>query len=253
MEFLVVAFVVWCVFAALGGWIAEQKNRGGGEGVALGFLFGPLGVLVEALLPTLPPPPAQAVQARPAAAEESEQLRAHWAKVNEAEREEARRRAAAQAEAKQVAREARAASRAEREAYLRSRGVEPGPFAWYGLLPDWGQAIVLGLTLAVPLVLFLVVVFRPSAPPASAPAVPPAAVTAAPVTTPPAPEAPAPEPVSAKPDEEAEVPESEQCGLQTRGARGPPRGPRGARPVRPPPGPVSRVPLQAPAAGGFFL
>ena len=124
-------------------------------------------------------------------------------------------------------RERQERKRRKREAYLeklRSRGVEPGPFAWYGLLPDWGQAIVMGLTLAVPLVLLLVAVFRPAAdPPAPAPAAQPAPATAAPVTAPPAP-APAPlepvqEAVAAKAEDGDEVPENEQCGLQTLGGR----------------------------------
>ena len=51
---LILAFVFGC----LGSWIASQKNRGGGEGFWLGFLFGPFGVLIEALLPTIAPPVA---------------------------------------------------------------------------------------------------------------------------------------------------------------------------------------------------
>jgi hypothetical protein len=39
------------VLGALGAWIAKQKRRGPIEGFILGFLFGPLGVVIEALLP----------------------------------------------------------------------------------------------------------------------------------------------------------------------------------------------------------
>jgi hypothetical protein len=39
----------------LGGYVAEQKRRPWGEGVILGLLFGPLGVIVAGLLPTLEP------------------------------------------------------------------------------------------------------------------------------------------------------------------------------------------------------
>jgi hypothetical protein len=48
--------------------------------------------------------------------------------------------------------------RAEREAYYRSRGVEPGPWAWYKVLPEWGQAVLLGLAISAP-VLVIAVVF----------------------------------------------------------------------------------------------
>jgi hypothetical protein len=50
---LTIALALAVVFAGLGAWIADQKGRSGGEGFALGLLFGPLGVLVEALLPTV--------------------------------------------------------------------------------------------------------------------------------------------------------------------------------------------------------
>jgi len=46
------------VCGGLSAWIAGEKNRGFGEGLLLGFLFGPLGVLVEALLPSGSPPEA---------------------------------------------------------------------------------------------------------------------------------------------------------------------------------------------------
>jgi hypothetical protein len=55
MEVFVLLLVVGVVFVfgALGSWIAMQKNRDNSEGFALGCIFGPLGVLIEALLPTL--------------------------------------------------------------------------------------------------------------------------------------------------------------------------------------------------------
>ncbi len=60
------------IFGAFGAWVAAQRGRGGGEGLILGFLFGPLGVLVEALLPQGAPQPAAAANGaatgRPAAA-----------------------------------------------------------------------------------------------------------------------------------------------------------------------------------------
>lgn len=43
----------WLIFAMLGGYVAKEKNRDPAEGACLGLLFGPFGVLVEGLLPTL--------------------------------------------------------------------------------------------------------------------------------------------------------------------------------------------------------
>lgn len=51
MDFLVAIGFLAIVMATLGGWIASQKGRETSEGVVLGFAFGPLGILVEALLP----------------------------------------------------------------------------------------------------------------------------------------------------------------------------------------------------------
>lgn|GEM_PF-7064156 len=51
---LVLALVVVSaiVYAVLGSWIAVQNGRRKIEGGILGFLLGPIGVLVEALLPS---------------------------------------------------------------------------------------------------------------------------------------------------------------------------------------------------------
>lgn len=48
------------VFAGLGTFVSAAKNRAILEGLVLGGLFGPLGVIIAALLPTRPPasPPA---------------------------------------------------------------------------------------------------------------------------------------------------------------------------------------------------
>jgi hypothetical protein len=63
--------------------------------------------------------------------------------------EDARRvaRLAAEREARRQER------RAKWEAYYRSRGVEPGPWAWYEVLPDWGQAILMGLAISAPVLI----------------------------------------------------------------------------------------------------
>ena len=48
---LVAAF--WSVWLAVGGYVAKQKRRNIKEGILLGCL-GPIGCLIEALLPTNP-------------------------------------------------------------------------------------------------------------------------------------------------------------------------------------------------------
>lgn len=49
---LVIAGIAALVCTAFGAWIAGQKNRDPIEGAILGGVFGPFGVLIEALLPT---------------------------------------------------------------------------------------------------------------------------------------------------------------------------------------------------------
>jgi hypothetical protein len=56
-------------------------------------------------------------------------------------------------ERKRLAREAR-------DKRLRSMGIEPGPMAWYRVLPDWLQAILLGVAVAVPVGVVLIAIFR---------------------------------------------------------------------------------------------
>jgi hypothetical protein len=53
MELLIILLMVWAAFGALGYYIAVQKGRPEAEGLLLGFLFGPLGVLLVALLPSV--------------------------------------------------------------------------------------------------------------------------------------------------------------------------------------------------------
>jgi hypothetical protein len=48
------AVAAWVALGLLGWYVSAQKGRPAAEGVLLGLLFGPLGVLVAALLPTLP-------------------------------------------------------------------------------------------------------------------------------------------------------------------------------------------------------
>jgi hypothetical protein len=59
MGFLLFGFLIWYATVVwLGLYVAGEKGRSGWEGVGLALVFGPLGVLVVALLPTLGPPPA---------------------------------------------------------------------------------------------------------------------------------------------------------------------------------------------------
>ena len=45
---------------------------------------------------------------------------------------------------------ARSARRAERDDAYRADGIEPGPWAWFQALPEVAQAVLLGLTFALP-------------------------------------------------------------------------------------------------------
>jgi len=51
MDAVWIGLAAWVGSAVLGAWVAAQKSRSTFEGFALGCLFGPFGVLVEALLP----------------------------------------------------------------------------------------------------------------------------------------------------------------------------------------------------------
>lgn len=51
MDLLFLLLLSSIIFGGLGAWIAVQKNRPSGEGILLGALFGPLGAIIETLLP----------------------------------------------------------------------------------------------------------------------------------------------------------------------------------------------------------
>lgn len=53
-EFVVLS-LIWAVWPFVGQYVASQKRRSRIEGALLGIL-GPFGVIIEALLPTLPDP-----------------------------------------------------------------------------------------------------------------------------------------------------------------------------------------------------
>jgi len=67
------------------------------------------------------------------------------------------KRRAKRCDERQLAREGR---RVARDAYYRGRGVEPGPLAWYRALPNWQQAIVLGVAMATPAVAVIAFLMR---------------------------------------------------------------------------------------------
>ena len=47
----VILLLVWGLLGGVGSWIATQKGRSGAEGFVLGVLLGPIGWIIEALLP----------------------------------------------------------------------------------------------------------------------------------------------------------------------------------------------------------
>jgi hypothetical protein len=53
MEFLIILIPIWIVMGAFGAWVAMAKNRSPIEGLVLGLLFGPFGVLITALMPNM--------------------------------------------------------------------------------------------------------------------------------------------------------------------------------------------------------
>ena len=158
---LIVVFLSACMFAVLGGWIACQKNRDPGEGAFLGFLFGPFGCLIEAVLPSL-------AAARPAAARvtppaETAALLAA-ARVRRVVSSRPGRRTPAEREWREA--ETRLWN-AEREKARKERLEEENRrlaeqrewrnrmlwrFGWYKALPETLQPIVLGLAVAAPVV-----------------------------------------------------------------------------------------------------
>jgi hypothetical protein len=131
---LIVAFIALLVFGLFGAWVAEEKGRSGIEGFFLGLLFGPLGVLVEALLPVIqnPTPPVLSREEREFM-ETEQRLREH----------EQRKRS------EEIARQSEF-RRAER-ARLRSERWEA--------TPDWVKMALVGLlagtALSLPLFMFL--------------------------------------------------------------------------------------------------
>jgi hypothetical protein len=134
--FVIIAF--WAVFTGVGIYIASQKNRPTEEGLLFGLFLGPLGCIIEALLPTLEkkaaPPPQPAAPPKPTMEDYLRGLQ-----------EEAR-----------IEREKK---RAEKAAAIASRPRSEqvaGDFS----LPDWAQPVLIGLMVATPIVVFLLLALR---------------------------------------------------------------------------------------------
>jgi hypothetical protein len=151
---LVVGVVFAVVFGVLGQYIADQKNRDGGEGFLLGFLSGPLGVRLEALLPIDHDRETREQEEESAIAEREAAIAA---------RDKAQREWVAE-QVKQpllwiaAVREWHTARRMERDKAYRAIGIEPGPWAWYRALSDVQQAVVLGLAFGLPAGVILVII-----------------------------------------------------------------------------------------------
>jgi hypothetical protein len=151
---LVVFFGFWSALGFMGGWIAEQKNRKTGEGFVLGALLGPLGWIIEALLPTIPQPSAAEVE-RIETLQHSyhEQEAQHQEKEHEGwiiEQQQREREPQERAKMAYVRRKARSA-------WIKNNVIH---WVWYKDLSDLSQALLLGLLIAVPVVIVLILVVR---------------------------------------------------------------------------------------------
>jgi hypothetical protein len=131
---IVLGLILW---GPLGSWVAAQKGRGGMEGFLLGAVFGPFGVLVEALLPT----DGRALEEGAAAAELARRRDAAY--FEQARAESQRRRAELKAR------------RARQAAFL--AGL-PGRI--WAALGEIGQPIAVALAVTIPVVVGLVILLR---------------------------------------------------------------------------------------------
>jgi hypothetical protein len=150
-----VLFGIWATFPGYGVWIASIKRRPPGEGLAFGLLLGPVGCVVEATL-----------KERTAEEAEQERVRRQDEARSRLEREKERQDAfRAEADQRRKGAQERAeASRVRRaEASARfsdwfDRAVMK--FGWYKALPEVAQPIVIGLLVALPLVIMMILFFR---------------------------------------------------------------------------------------------
>ena len=173
--FLVGALIYLMICGGLGVYVATQKGRGEAEGLWFGILFGPIGLLIVACLPTIVP------AARPQrAAEEpfeldagrieamrrndefrkAEALRIEQQRAERAARDAAWRKTedARMAKEDEEFRAAEAARKAARLEALR-RGIDPSSrWAWFKALPDVVQIAVVAILLTAPALAVLIAV-----------------------------------------------------------------------------------------------
>jgi hypothetical protein len=154
MELLIVVGVIWLIFACLGTWIANQKHRAGGEGFILGFLFGPLGCLIEAVLPNGTPPPPPVVSTPEEIAERQAKYQALVDEWNRQEKDRIEQARLASQRRRQFAKQV-FGELARRTWWFLS-------WQWYRLLPEWLQPVVIGVAIASPVVLIVAVIFMSS-------------------------------------------------------------------------------------------
>lgn len=168
---LLLLLVMWLAFAGLGAWIAGQKHRSVEEGFALGLIFGPLGCLIEALLPMLERPDDSALVKSEVSTfdrtggavhsreqrevQPSERNRAFWAQAQEEDRVRLRE-AQREAEARQHYKERRGERIQRRqERILRTREFWTRfegfyiRFGWFRALPEALQPIVVAIVIAM--------------------------------------------------------------------------------------------------------
>jgi hypothetical protein len=152
---LLLIIIVWITFAGYGYWVATVKRRHPGEGLFLGLLLGPVGVIVEA---SLRERTAEEVEAERTRRREEAQARAV---------EEQEHQAALQAEALRRRRESQARSEAARAIRAEALGRLSEwfdrvilRFGWYKALPETAQPIAIGLMIAIPLVVLLILLLR---------------------------------------------------------------------------------------------
>lgn len=151
----IILFGIWFTFAGYGVWIANIKRRHPGEGLALGLLLGPAGCCVAAALRERSPEEVEQERVR---RQEEAQARLEEEKERQANlRAEAARHRREAEERAESARIRRAEAAAE---FSKKFEREILRFGWYKALPEVAQAIVLGLSLALPLVAVLVFLFR---------------------------------------------------------------------------------------------
>jgi hypothetical protein len=157
---IAILFIVGVVFGLFGGWTASQKNRDAGEGAVLGFLFGPFGVLVEALLPTKEPgPEPPSAMARGFREKMTDQGRVVRNLQDEAaERERRLARARALDEEWLARKEESDRLRDERREWTR-RVI--WRFGWFRSMPETLQPILIGMAVSIPILFLMIYVVGP--------------------------------------------------------------------------------------------